>query len=49
MTDQARAAALDGRQVVWHIQERRFTTALQELAKRVDKPNLTIICDPGPQ
>ena len=49
MTRQADAAALDGRQVVWHAQELGFANALRGLANTIKKSNLHIMYDPGPQ
>jgi hypothetical protein len=48
MTRQA-DAAVDGRQVVWHVQQQSVTVAMQAMANLVKKPNLTVLFDPGPR
>jgi hypothetical protein len=47
MIDQARAAELAGRLVVWHAQTLKGYRALSELADRLELPNLSVVYDPN--
>jgi hypothetical protein len=47
MIDQAEAAELAGRLVVWHAQTQKGYRALSVIANRLNLPNLSVVYDPN--